>query len=72
MQKKTKSLSVVIHATVARPVTVRGWREGSVVKNSRRESGFTSQHPHGSSQLSVTLVPELLASSQTHMQAKHQ
>jgi hypothetical protein len=34
-----------------------GWRDGSVVKSMTCDSkgpGFNSQHPHGSSQLSVT------------------
>ena len=38
----------------------RDWRDGSMVKStscSSRGLGFNSQHPHGSSQLSVTPVP---------------
>ncbi|KAL1786305.1 tRNA-splicing endonuclease subunit Sen15 [Sigmodon hispidus] len=37
-----------------------GWRDGSVVKSTDCSSGgheFNSQHPHGSSQLSVVSVP---------------
>ena len=37
-----------------------GWRDGSAAKStgcSSRRPGFNSQHPHGSSQLSVTQVP---------------
>ena len=37
-----------------------GWRDSSVVKStdySSRGPRFNSQHPHGSSQLSVTPVP---------------
>jgi hypothetical protein len=39
--------------------TEEGWRDGSVDKStdySSRGPGFKSQHPHGSSQLSVTPV----------------
>jgi hypothetical protein len=45
---------------------VRGWRVSSVVTGnvcSSRGSGFNSQRPHVSSQLSVTPVPEDLTSS---------
>ena len=40
------------------------WRNGLVVKStscSSRGPGFSSQHPHGSSQVSLTPVPEDLA-----------
>ena len=51
-----------------------GEMDGSAVKStycSSRGPGFNSQHPHGSSQLSVTPVSDTL--TQTHMQAhKHQ
>jgi hypothetical protein len=46
-----------------------GWRDGSEVKNtdySSRGPGFNSQHPHGSSQLSVTPVPGDLTPSHRH------
>ena len=39
----------------------QGWSHGSMVKSigcSFRGPGFNSQHPHGSSQLSATAVPE--------------
>jgi hypothetical protein len=45
------------------------WRDGSAVKNtgcSSRRPGFNSQHPHGTSQLSVTPVPEDLAPFHRH------
>ena len=44
---------------------LQGWWDGSVVKSSdysSRGPRFKSQHPHGSSQLSVTPVPENLTS----------
>ena len=46
-----------------------GWRDGSVLKNtdcSARGPGSNSQHPHGSSELCVTPVPEDLAPSHRH------
>ena len=46
-----------------------GRKDGSVVKSkvsSSRGPGFNSQHPHGSSQLSVTPVPGNLTSSHRH------
>jgi hypothetical protein len=47
----------------------QGWRDGSVIKStnySSRRSGFNSQHPHGSSHLSVPPVPEDPTSSHRH------
>jgi hypothetical protein len=41
-------------------VRERGWRYGSEVKSTgcfSRGPGFNSQHPHGSSKLSITSVP---------------
>ena len=52
----------------------RGWRDGSEVEStgcSSRGPEFNSQHPHGSSQLSVTPGPGDLPSSH-RQQAKHQ
>ena len=49
------------------------WRDESVVKSndcSFRGPRFDSQHPYGSSQLSVTPRSDTL--TQTYMQAKHQ
>ena len=40
----------------------RGWRDGSVVKNSSvlaEEPGFNPQHPHSSSEPSVTLIQRI-------------
>ena len=47
------------HGSIERTY-VGGWRDGSEVKStdcSSRRPRFNSQHPHGSSQLSVTPVP---------------
>nr|AAD29365.1 putative CAMP protein [Mus musculus]AAI45147.1 Vesicle-associated membrane protein 5 [Mus musculus]AAK38123.1 CAMP protein [Mus musculus] len=46
-----------------------GWRAGPEIKStgySSRGSRFSSQHPHGSSQLSLTLVPKDLTPSHRH------
>jgi hypothetical protein len=50
-----------------------GWGNSTENKNtgcSSRGLGFSSQYPHGSSQLSVTPVPDTL--TQTHVEAKYQ
>ena len=48
-------------------VMLGDWRDGSVVKScSSRGPGFNSQHPHGSSQLSVAPIPGDLTPSYQH------
>ncbi|CAO2583729.1 17-beta-hydroxysteroid dehydrogenase 13 [Lemmus lemmus] len=52
------------------PDGLRGWRDGSAVGSSdcsSRGPGFDSQHPHGSSQLSVTPVPRDPTPSHRHI-----
>lgn len=47
-------------------VLLGGWINGSIVENmcsSSEEPGFGFEHPHGNSQLSVTVYPEYLMSS---------
>jgi hypothetical protein len=47
-----------------------GWRDGSAVKStgcSSRRPGSSSQHPHGSSQLSVISVPGYQTHSHKHI-----
>jgi hypothetical protein len=50
---------------------IRAWRDGSAVKNtgcSPRGTELNSQHPHGSSQLSVTPAPrDLMASGRQNI-----
>jgi hypothetical protein len=47
----------------------KGWRGGKTVKSSglsTRRPGFNSEHPHGSSPLSVTPAPVYLKPSHRH------
>ena len=50
------------------------WEDGSVVKNigcSSRGPGFSSQHPHGGSQLSITPVPGICHPLVASMGTRH-
>lgn len=82
----TKTLGTVLQVTkeYSSEMLPWGWRDGSVIGStgcSEGGSGFGSYHPHGSSQLLVTSVPENLMSSfaslsgacmwNTYMQTKH-
>jgi hypothetical protein len=68
----TKWSKKIIHNSINKP-TSGNWRDVSEVESTDcpfRGPRFNSQHPHDSSQLSVTPISDTF--TQTYMQAKHQ
>ena len=54
-----KLLDFYSHGAIEYCKSIRGWKDGSMVKStvcSSRGPGFNSQHPHGGSQQSLTSV----------------
>lgn len=54
-----RMVNVTDEVSTNKLITDRGWRDGSGEKSTGRSSGgprFDSQHPHGGSQPSLTLV----------------
>ena len=60
-RKVSVDSKLVLRQSPCEKLEDRDWRDGTVVKStvcSSKGPGINSQHPHGSSQLTVTPVPD--------------